>query len=389
MSAVYQLTKHINTKMDNGGVTVAIFIDFSKAFNSVQHNRLVSKMEALNLDPEVLLWFADYLNNRKQFTFINDTESSVLDVPYGVPQGSVLGPVLYLLYANDIGEIIQKCNVAMYADDTVIYSKSGNYEEGLVEVQNDLCNLQKWCKENGIYINVTKTKKMVFGSSHMLKKIVPKDILLEGETIEDVPVYTYLGVVMDRQVNFEAHAKKLIDRTAAKLVQMRKMRRFITRQAAIMVYKNMILPVLEYGNIFLSATNLETRKKMQVLQNKALRCALLEDNFSNVSDLHCAARLNKLKHRRDRQVLLFMYPLAQVSENLKKKCVGVRTRSSQKKSMKVKKPNTERFKRSVVYRGPKMWNVLSKDTQFCDSYHQFKSKLDKYYQSHIKNKTEG
>ena len=261
--------------------------------------RLIEKMKYMGLSPGVVHWFQDYLVNRTQYTHVNGHDSSVQVVPFGVPQGSVLGPLLYLLYANDIEKEICKCHVAMYADDTVIYSKSGDYNTGVDEVQADLCKLQKWCERNGIYINVDKTKKMVFGSKHALDKLGTRELLLDGEQIEAVNSYTYLGIVMDRQVNFEAHAKNITDRASAKIMQLRKMRRFVTKKAALMVYKNMVLPILEYGNILLSSVKNETKKRMQVLQNKALRCALQMDSQCDVSDLHREAKLNRLKHRRE------------------------------------------------------------------------------------------
>ena len=121
-------------------------------------------------------------------------------------------------------------------------------------MREDLCSLQKWCEENGISINTSKTRQMVFGSSHPLGKVTTSNIMLGGEIIEDVNLYNYLGVIMDKQVSFEAHAKKVIERTSGKIMQLRQM------------YKNMILPVLEYGNILLSATNLDTRRKCRCSQ---------------------------------------------------------------------------------------------------------------------------
>ena len=353
MSAVFQLVRHVNVKMDNGGTTVAVFIDFSKAFNSVQHDRLIGKMKEMSLSQRTVQWFQDYLSTRKQYTYVNGCDSDTVNVPYGVPQASVLGPLLYLLYANDIENVIQNSHVAMYADDTVIYSKNGDYSKGMVEVQTDLENLQEWCNRNGIYINVGKTKKMVFGSKRILNKLEDRVLLLEGEEIEPVNTYTYLGVIMDRQVNFELHAKSVIDKTAAKILQLRKLRRFVTKEAALMVYKNMVLPILEYANILMNSLKAETKKKLQVLQNKALRCVLQKDNQCDVYELHREAKLNKLKHRREKQLLLFLFPMVQKAQ-LQIRKSSVRTRSHKKKNLKIKKPNTEIFRRSIAYMGPQV-----------------------------------
>ena len=156
---------------------------------------------------------------------------------------------------------------------------------------------------------------------------------------------------------------------SGKLRQFQRMRGFLSIKAAILVYKVSILPLLEYGDSFLSAASLVNRKKLQVLQNKCLRCALNKGIETGSAELHEEAKLLKLKYRREEHLLNFMYDWSLDPIKLKaKRGEGVTTRSCNKKLMRTKKPMTEKFKKSLAYFGPKKWNALS------DKFHQAPTK---------------
>ena len=128
----------------------------------------MKKLSALNLDEKTLEWVNDYLTNREQRVYANDTYSSFQPIAQGVPQGSVLGPLFYIVYANDLTNIIKNCEIVMYADDTILYISHKNYKSSFKGLQEDLNSLSKWCIENNIMANTDKTKILTFGSSGTL-----------------------------------------------------------------------------------------------------------------------------------------------------------------------------------------------------------------------------
>ena len=291
--------------------------------------------------------------------------SSYKLVRQGVPQGSVLGPLFYIIYANDLVNTVKNCKVALYADDTVLYTACNNFQNSVNNMQRDIDSISTWCYENGISANTEKTKVMVFGSSHSLKSVPEFEILFDEVPLKTALSYKYLGVTLDNQLNFNLHVNKLIASVSAKLKQFQRMRSFLNVKAALLVYKSMMLPVLEYGDIFLSATTLKNRKRLQVLQNKGLRCALNKGIESSTDELHAEARLLKLRFRREQHVLNFMFDKSTDPLNLKARLENmVVTRSQQKKQLRIKKPNTEKFKKSLTYRGPKKWNALPKEMHY-------------------------
>ena len=134
--------------------------------------------------------------------------------------------------------------------------------------------LQLWCRRNELTINAKKTKIMSFGSNASRGKLSDLNITFENEKIEQVNSYNYLGVKLDQKLTFDLHAKAIIQRVSDKLAYLRRIRRFINNRAALNIYKNMILPILEYGDVLLISAKLSFRAKLQTLQNKALKCAL-------------------------------------------------------------------------------------------------------------------
>ena len=357
--SIEQVTSFINNKMDARLPTAAVFIDFRKAFDCVQHPMLIDKLKKLGLSPLVIDWVNSYLTNRKQRVYANDTYSDYQNVTQGVPQGSVLGPLFYIVYANDISQVVKKCKLALYADDTVLYTSHRNFDVSVKYLQEDIDSLMAWCENNGIRANTDKTKVMVFGSKCCLLKTPSFEIKFGDVPLQMVSSYKYLGITLDPQLNYNLHINKVIHSISSKLKQFRRMRSFLSAKAAMMVYKGMILPILEYGDVFFSAATIENKRRLQVLQNKGLRCALNKDVDFSSADLHEEANLLKLHHRREQHTLNLIYDTAQIVVNRKANSKSsISTRSSNKVMLKTKRPRTEKFKRSFAYVGPTKWNAL-------------------------------
>ena len=375
--SVAQLTTYINANMDNKTPTFAAFVDFRTAFDCVQHGTLLDKLRELNLSKQVIDWSRSYLSLRRQRVYANGTYSTFLPITQGVPQGSVLGPLFYIIYANDLTKHVQNCQTALYADDTVLYIADNNPRTAVGKLPGDIVALSNWCNFNDIKANTEKTKVMVFGSQNSLKALPPPsetEIKMDGITLQHVTSYKYLGISLDNQLNYNSLVNKIVSSVAAKLKQFQRMRSFLSIKAATLVYKSMLLPILEYGDIFLSATSKANRKKLQTLQNKGLRCALNKGLDTSSTQLHAEAGLQKLAKRRELHLINFMYDWSLDPDNLKKKSKKLMvTRSGAKKLMRTKKPNTEKYKQSLAYRGPKKWNSLPIEMHQFENKHYFKT----------------
>ena len=169
--SIAQFTGYVSKSLDMRLPTFATFIDFHKAFDCVQHSILIGKLAEINLDNNVFDWVRSYLSERKQRVLANGAYSTYQSVTQGVPQGSVLGPLFYLIYANDLAKVVKHCKIAIYADDTVLNVTHPDSEKAIQYMQEDLDSLSKWCSANNILANTEKTKVMVFGSCNSLNKL--------------------------------------------------------------------------------------------------------------------------------------------------------------------------------------------------------------------------
>ena len=374
--AVAQFTNYVNTKRDLGTPTLALYVDFRKAFDCVQYSVLLRKLAELGLNQGTLEWMESYLSDRRQRVLANDHLSPFQSIKQGVPQGSVLGPLFYIIYANDLEKYLKCCKIALYADDTVLYTANRNFGRSVELLQKDVNALGEWCNLNGIKANTNKTKLMVFGSHKRVQELPDFEINLDNTPLQKVTSYKYLGVTLDPQLKLDKHVQNTVNIVSGKLYQFRRMRSFLNEEAALLVYKNMLLPMLEYGDIILNGITATQKKRLQGLQNKGLRCALKRKQDSSTAVLHEDANLLKLKFRRQQHVLNFMFDMSQQDASMKPaRKVGVSTRQGNKRLMKLRRPKTERFKKCLAYVGPKQWNGLPEKFHFITTKPPYKSQV--------------
>ncbi|XP_075150930.1 uncharacterized protein LOC142225039 [Haematobia irritans] len=214
----------VNQKLDQRAHCIALFIDFSKAFDSLSHGKLLSTLERNGIRGQCLQWFKNYLECRSFRVQIDDNVSKQIPIKYGVPQGSKLGPVLYLIYANELLNILKNSKAFAYADDTAVIVSHPNLEDAQIIMQTELNNIARWCHDNGLIINADKTKllhirlpslsntsiKLKFHSTQCLHSYRNSADNDSCETfIEVVDEIKYLGVVVDKYFNWKSHIQEL------------------------------------------------------------------------------------------------------------------------------------------------------------------------------------
>ena len=161
-SALLELVEDITPALDENKFTVGVIIDLRKAFDTIDHTLLLKKLENYGMRGVVNKWLCSYLSNRKQYVEIDKASSNLLDVLCGVPQSSVLGPLLFILYINDIHNVSKLLKLILFADGTNLFRSDFNLEELCKEVSDELSKLNKWFKANELSLNVSKTNFMIF-----------------------------------------------------------------------------------------------------------------------------------------------------------------------------------------------------------------------------------
>ena len=294
---IFHYVKHIVDHININKVTASAYLDFARAFDSVNYQILESKLADMGLSYILRKWIKGYLSNRHICTKMNGFVSDTKPLVYGVPQGSVIGPILFLCYINDIVDIAATYNacISLYADDAVVFGTSDNDSNLEMILQPCLNDIVSWCKLNQINLNVSKTKLCCYGRRHTLRKI-KISLHLNNKPLNVCHQYNYLGVLLDETMTLESNINVIFKKFSYKIFQFTKIRHYLETSTRILVYKQTILPLVEYVSFMLLLNrNLET-SKLQKLQNRSLRlCFNINDPRDiTVLQLHNAARLLSL-----------------------------------------------------------------------------------------------
>ena len=378
-TAVADLTDDLFTAINDSEMSIAVFVDLRKAFDTVNHNILCKKLEKYGIRNGVLKWCTNYLTNRKQRTLANNAKSESRNIVYGVPQGSVLGPLFFILYINDMQHALNDVNVQLYADDTVIYASGNVLSRVLNRVQTALTHLQTWCRSNKLTLNLAKTKMVTFGTRNALKLMGPHTLTLGGKKVQKVSSFKYLGFHLDATLNFKSHIADVMRKVMHKRVLLSRMMFFLTKEVALLIYKTMILPYFDYCDIVYHSACSSDLDMLQRLQNKCLKTCLGLHKLCETKVVHSLADCTYLDKRREMHMRNFMFTRKTTPELLNTRPVN--TRSHDAPVFQVTFPHKETFKRSVKYCGAQLWNELPKEIRLLDDLSAFKFRQKKSLKS--------
>ena len=361
--AIFELNKDLNNILNKDEVAGVIFLDISKAFDSLDHILLLNKLREIGLAENSIKWFESYLN-RRQVVRHNGATSDECIFKNGIPQGSCLGPTLFIFYINGLFEYLLNVKVLMFADDCVIYASGTDWLEVRARLQSALDVYIGWGMKYNLLLNASKSKAMLLCNSLERQHIgSPAPFNAGNRKIIFVHSYCYLGCVINDELNMESEFKAVYRKAERKVYMLGKLRYFVDKVTALLIYKQAVLPYFDYGGFLLASCNQGQRKDLQTLQNNALRICLryrLADRISERT-LHIEGKLQSLEQRRNIQLLKLMY---QQSKNIYNIKVPVRpTRATEKIVFNIPTRCTTKYLSSCYYLGTQLWNKLTENTQ--------------------------
>ena len=371
-SSIAELTDILLSNINKGLTSLAAFVDLRKAFDTVDHGILIMKLNCYGIEGINSRWCSNYLKDRAQRTLANGVVSSSEVITCGVPQGSVLGPLFFILYVNDMQHAVKGAHLQLYADDTVIHVTDKDSKGAVTKLQPALNRFSKWCTANKLTLNASKTKLMIFGTRSKIKKAKNSVVRVGDTPLQIVPTYKYLGVTLDSTLSFNCQVNSTLSMVVYKTNLLSKIRKFLNEKVALKIYKSMILPYFDYGDVIYNTASKEGLDRLQRLQNRCLKICKNVNMRFNTEELHRITKMPMLSKRRAAHVNNFMFKRLANKTLVDKR--DIRTRAHDAPLFKVRVPKNEAYKRSVEYAGSLQWNGLPKEVRNINSFEVFKAR---------------
>lgn len=376
--------------VDRRKIVGVVFLDFKRAFETINRELLILKLQKYGFGPKIINWITDYLNNRTQRTKIYNCESSLKSTRFGVPQGTVLGPNLFILYINDIINSIKKCSVQLFADDTLLYFIGDNESDVVKVINEELEGVHHWLHNNSLKLNVGKTKLMILkGRYSSAPTYTHSGIVIENEVIEQVAEWKYLGVMIDENMTFSNHATYVGNKVAKTVNLLGRISKNLSMWSKSLIYKTIILPHFNFCSSILYMLNNTELSSLQRKQNQALRIILNCNRYTSVKFLLEATSQLSVKQivHYNTMLIIFkirnnLYPEHLLNERLFVDDVhNYETRS--RGSFYVATAATSSGQNQIFHRGLVEYNNLPKCVKDSDSLSSFKVKCRDFIRKNV------
>ena len=282
--AILCILDKIQSAIESGLFSCGIFLDLSKAFDTVNHSILLDKLDHYGIRGVAKDWFSSYLRNRKQFVSINNTCSDYLDISCGVPQGSVLGPLLFLLYLNDFPLCSCELDFHLFADDSNLFYAAKNLTVIESVINAELVKIKNWLSANKLSLNITKSNFVIFHPPQKRKTINVK-LSINNQLLKEEYSIQYLGVILDSHLNWKAHVAHVSKKIKRNIGLLSKIRYYVSSKTLVSLYYALIYPFLTYSLIAWGNTYETNIKPLLILQKRAIRIITFSSFFEHTSPL--------------------------------------------------------------------------------------------------------
>ena len=375
--ALTRVTEEILLNIDNKLATGAVFIDLRKAFDTVDHTLLIAKLKNTGFSAPVINWFTSYLSSRTVVTSINNFTSTPKPVTVGVPQGSILGPLLFLIFINDLPQCLKHCKSILYADDTLLYYPARSENELQDKINEDLDSLSQWLNNNLLTLNYEKTKFMIFANK---KQSTNVDITIQNKKVSQETSFKYLGVTLSSDLTWHNHIDNMITKINQRLGVLRRVKEFLDLETRCVLYTSLVLPLFDYGDtIWGDKNNSVLMNSLQVLENKAAKIILNQHPRYSSTEALRELKWTTLTTRRHNHRCMFTFKcmngLIDFDFDLTKNEDIHEHYTRHRRDLHLPRTKTNKGKQRPTYQASIDFNNLERELKNATSLHNFKKLL--------------
>lgn len=354
--AMCELTGTITKLLDNNKKCIAVFLDLAKAFDTVPHNRLLDVLWHYGVRGPAYNVLNSYLTNRTQYVKINNTVSNSQKVKIGVPQGTVLGPILFNTYINDLTNIKIKGKVISYADDTVIIFSGDSWQMAQKQVQEDMQKVKNWLDTFKLSLNITKTKYIAF-SITMANRPNFNTIKIKNlsEEIKETDCIKYLGILVDKHLKWDNQLKYLTKKVRTLIHKFYILRDILNKKLLTIIYKNLVESILQYGISVWGGAYESTMKQLKTAQNSIIKVMYKKQRLYPTNLLYTETDLCNIRTLYILAICTHINKNVNLENHIKHK---YETRNKKNSNLELPVVNRNINLRSINYFAPKIYNTL-------------------------------
>ena len=366
VTCLAEVVDYLYNLVDNKKHSAVISLDLSKAFDSISHQLLLNKLSNQGLSENSILWIKSYLSERKQVTKFKDYTSTEELVTAGVPQGSIMGPLLFLCFTNDLYEKFDECKVVSYADDTQIIVHSTNLLQLKSKIKNTILKAQDWYTKNSMKNNIDKTEILIINSNKLNLKNTTFKFKENGKNIKIRPSQKIevLGIILDDQLNWTPQSNRIKRNAFNSIRHLHRINHLLPVELRIQLYNSLVLPLLDYADVIWGGCGEANSRKMQITQNFAIRSITGAKKYESATESFRKLKFLNLEQRRmihnavfANKSLLHLNPVNISMRYLEQCPLGDKnTRSNAKGTLNLPPHKTAKYQQSPFYRCVKAWN---------------------------------
>lgn len=371
---ILDFVEKIYSCLEKGNHALGIFIDLKKAFDTISHKILLGKMQKYGIRGVALSLFDSYLKNRQFRVRVGDSISSVRTVNVGVPQGSVLGPILFLIYINDLPNISNDIHVTLFADDTSLIFTDGDYQKLILNANIQLDKLYSWTLDNRLQLNKDKTCAVLF-TNRIHDVVTPLKLNIDNQHIDLFESVKFLGININFTIDFHPHINQMAIKLSKAVGILYKIRKCVPQNIMINLYYSLVYPYLIYCITVWGGTADSHLNPLILLQKKIIRIITNSSYLAHTAPLFQITEILTVKDLYSYFIGIHMFKL-HINNNIQYPSHSIITR--QRTNAIIGYQRISQTKKSLNYSGPIIWNKIPLSIRNCKSLSSFKTSFKSY-----------